>query len=328
MFNAFQPIGGSGADDDGRHPRPLVETETAWRHSPRVVAHADCRALVVTRWEGNHDGPHHLAADAFARHYTIDILLVETRVECFRDGRQVSTCAGGFGGTQIAAPGERISGWFSRKRRAVHLFVPAQTLAAAYEDAKQRACPVDFRLVDPAYRVDHRLGKLASIIAESCEDSGPFGAMYHDAVTTAILARLLDAHTAQATTDPGGSGLPPRLLRRAIEFIEANLHHPIALQDIAAQTGLSRMYFAAQFRRSTGFSPHAYLLSRRLDKAKEMLAADSLPLLDVAIAVGFQSQSHFTAVFRRLVGSTPGKWRAFAARPGEVADAGAGRYCR
>lgn len=152
--------------------------------------------------------------------------------------------------------------------------------------------------------------------------------MYHDALTTAILARLLDAHTARAAVDHTGSGLPPRLLRRAIEFVEANLHHPIALQDIAAHTRLSRMYFAAQFRRSTGFSPHAYLLSRRLEKAKEMLAADSLPLLDVAITVGFQSQSHFTAVFRRLVGSTPGKWRALAGHPGGMVDSGAARHLR
>jgi AraC family transcriptional regulator len=314
MFDAHSGSNTTGDDAIVQSTGPLVETETQWRRSSRLLANPECRATVVSRWDDMDEGPRRLNAEPLASHYTIDVLLVETRVDCFRNGNQISTCSGGFGGTQIAAPGERIGCWFSRKMRAVHLFVPAQTLIDAYEDVRQHSCPADFRLVDPAYRVDHRLGRLATIIGDVDCDSSPFGVMHHEALTTAMLARLLDAHTASAAALNGSMGLQPRLLRRAIDFMEANLHHPIVLQDIAAQTGLSRMYFAAQFRRSTGFSPHAYLLTRRLEKAKEMLVSESLPLLDVAIAVGFQSQSHFTAVFRKLVGSTPGKWRAHASQ--------------
>jgi AraC family transcriptional regulator len=288
----------------------LVENEIHWRRTDSVLDGSQSQKIIVGRWDDTTEGPHRLHAEPLTGYYTVDILLVETRVECFRNGKQISMGTVGFGSTQIAAPGEQIDCWFSRKTRAVHLFVPPQALIEAYEDVKQRDCPANFQLADPAYQVDHRLGQLASILGDAGDANSPFSVMYHDAMTTAMLARLLDTQTAPAVKR--SSGLSSQLLRRATDFMEANLHQTISLEDIAVQTGLSRMYFASQFRRSTGLSPHTYLLTRRLERAKELLAADTPSLLDVAIAVGFQSQSHFTAVFRKLVGSTPGQWRAKA----------------
>jgi AraC family transcriptional regulator len=287
----------------------LIETETQWRHSERLLANPGKRAVIVSRWQDVMEGEHCLAAEALDEHYTIEILLAESRVDCFKNGNQISALAGGFGATQIAGPGEKIKCRFTRKMRAIHLFVPARTVVEAYEEVEQRSCPRDFQLADPAFRVDHRLAGLASVVIDIDAEIGPFMVMYLDALTTAILARLLDAHTTCAGLGLGSTGLQPWLLRRVIHFMEENLHTPVTLQDIAAQTGLSRMHFAAQFRRSTGCSPHAFLLKRRLEKAKEMLAADSMPLREIAFAVGFQSQAHFTTIFRKLVGSTPGRWR-------------------
>jgi len=98
-------------------------------------------------------------------------------------------------------------------------------------------------------------------------------------------------------------------LRRVIEFVEANMQRPLALADLARTAGLSRMHFAAQFREATGLRPHEYVLRRRIERAKEMLAASAAPIAEVALHVGFSSQGHFTVVFKRFTGMSPYRWR-------------------
>ena len=98
-------------------------------------------------------------------------------------------------------------------------------------------------------------------------------------------------------------------LNKAIDFIEANLATPILLADMAAAAGLTRMHFAAQFRAATGLRPREYLLRRRIERAQALLATPEVSLVDTALSVGFQTQAHFSAVFRRFVGQTPGGWR-------------------
>jgi AraC family transcriptional regulator len=69
------------------------------------------------------------------------------------------------------------------------------------------------------------------------------------------------------------------------------------------------MHFAAQFRAATGLPPHEYLTRRRIERAQEMLLQDELALVEVALSVGFQTQSHFTSVFKRFAGQSPRAWR-------------------
>jgi AraC-like DNA-binding protein len=114
---------------------------------------------------------------------------------------------------------------------------------------------------------------------------------------------------ASCTQSPGVSGLPKWRLRRAVAYIQEHLAEPIGLTEMAASAGLSRMHFAAQFRLATGLRPHAFLLRRRTERAQDLLAASTLPLVEVALEVGFKSQSHFTTVFTGLVGKTPRNWR-------------------
>ncbi len=73
--------------------------------------------------------------------------------------------------------------------------------------------------------------------------------------------------------------------------------------------GLSRMHFASQFRAATGFRPHEYLLRRRIQRSEELLRQSPMSLVEIALTVGFQTQAHFTTVFKRFVGDTPYQWR-------------------
>ena len=78
---------------------------------------------------------------------------------------------------------------------------------------------------------------------------------------------------------------------------------------LAEECGLSPRHFARAFRQSTGVPPHRWLMRHRVQRAKELLRRQALSLADIALRCGFADQSHFTRVFSREVGFSPGQWR-------------------
>ena len=111
-------------------------------------------------------------------------------------------------------------------------------------------------------------------------------------------------------TGPALNGrLPSYRLRRATEFIEAHLNRVIRIDDVAQAAGLSRYHFQRQFKQSTGVTPHQFIVSRRIEHAKSLLAQSNLPIVSVAAEVGFADQSHFTTLFRRRTSMTPKAYR-------------------
>jgi AraC family transcriptional regulator len=113
----------------------------------------------------------------------------------------------------------------------------------------------------------------------------------------------------RALPRPARGGLAPWQVRRAKEILCANLDGRVQLNEVARECRLSVSHFSRAFRRSMGVAPHNWLLTRRVEVAKEKLRDDRLSLLDVALACGFADQSHLTRVFTRMVGASPGAWR-------------------
>ncbi|HEY0104625.1 MAG TPA: AraC family transcriptional regulator [Rhizomicrobium sp.] len=134
---------------------------------------------------------------------------------------------------------------------------------------------------------------------------------YTDALHRILLARLAELRDTEPPAAPGKvKPLQKWRLKRVCDHIDANLHNRISLKLLAQAAGVSRMYFAAQFRAATNLSPHNYVLQRRLAAAERMLAETGQCIVDIALGVGFQTQSHFTTVFKRAKGLTPHRWRA------------------
>ena len=104
-------------------------------------------------------------------------------------------------------------------------------------------------------------------------------------------------------------GLSARKLRKVNEFIAANYDHEIKLAELAQVAGMSSFHFAREFKRTTGITPHQYLIKYRIERAKSLLARDDLPLIEVGLRSGFSHQSHFTRLFRRITGTTPNSYR-------------------
>lgn len=98
-------------------------------------------------------------------------------------------------------------------------------------------------------------------------------------------------------------------LKRVIDYIDAGMSSKITSRDLAVVAGLSRMHFASQFRAATGLRPHEFLLHRRVRRAADLMRDTSMTIMEIALTVGFQTQAHFTTVFKRFAGCTPRHWR-------------------
>jgi len=148
---------------------------------------------------------------------------------------------------------------------------------------------------------------LSRALLDADRVGGSFGQLYADCIGIAIIARLL-ASANRAVERPKVGELAPWRLKRAIDYFEAQIDKPVSLAAVAASAGLTSMHFAAQFRAATGLRPHEYLLRRRIERAQEMLTETRMSLVDIALSVGFQTQSHFTTVFKRYGGQPPRAW--------------------
>jgi AraC-like DNA-binding protein len=103
---------------------------------------------------------------------------------------------------------------------------------------------------------------------------------------------------------------PARHLLRARDLADARFAEPLAVDDLAAAAGLSRAHFSREFRREFGVSPHAYLLTRRLERAAALLRNTDHSVAEICLAVGLRSVGSFTTSFRRTYGIPPTAYRA------------------
>jgi AraC family transcriptional regulator len=104
-------------------------------------------------------------------------------------------------------------------------------------------------------------------------------------------------------------GLAPWQLRLARNTINAHLEEELSLEKLAHECRVSVTHFAKAFARSTGISPHRWLMQRRVDVAKDLMLTTDSSLVEISLKCGFSDQSHFTRVFAEATGETPGRWR-------------------
>ena len=104
-------------------------------------------------------------------------------------------------------------------------------------------------------------------------------------------------------------------LKRVFEYVDLHLSAKITLAELAGVAGLSRMHFASQFRAATNLRPHEFVLRQRVQRAEQLLKNTTTPIVEIALTTGFQTQAHFTTIFKRFVGSTPNRWRAINQMP-------------
>jgi AraC-like DNA-binding protein len=159
--------------------------------------------------------------------------------------------------------------------------------------------------------LDPVIDGLARALLKGCDTSEAYSQLYARGISLALLSRLISVHCifARSTLGSRTKALVRWRLKRAIDYMENHIADPITLPDIATAVGLTRMHFAAQFRAATGLRPREFFLRRRIEHAKHLLLESADTLVEIALACGFQTQAHFTTVFKRFTGATPHQWR-------------------
>jgi AraC-like DNA-binding protein len=107
----------------------------------------------------------------------------------------------------------------------------------------------------------------------------------------------------------GAAAPPGRQLLRAKDLADARYAEPLTVEDLARAAGYSRAHFSQAFRRAFGESPHAYLLTRRLERAAALLRSTDYSVADICVGVGLASVGSFTTSFVRMYGRTPTEYR-------------------
>jgi AraC family transcriptional regulator len=113
---------------------------------------------------------------------------------------------------------------------------------------------------------------------------------------------------------PTNGALPVCRLRRVTEFIQENLDKDLPLSELAAVVCMSPYHFARLFKSSTGVPPHRFVVRQRIARARAVLTSPEPSIAQISRMVGFRTPSHFTTVFRRILGITPGAFRAAVMR--------------
>jgi AraC family transcriptional regulator len=141
-------------------------------------------------------------------------------------------------------------------------------------------------------------------------ESGAPSVLYAESIVTVLLTHLIRNYA--VNVKPLGylaKALSPSQFRKARDYIEAHLGEDLSLREIADELGMSTHYFSELFRNSVGLSPYRHITRRRIEEAKRLLSRADLRLVDIALELGFSSQSRFTEAFTRVVGVTPLTYR-------------------
>ena len=150
---------------------------------------------------------------------------------------------------------------------------------------------------------------VAAVNAERAA-SFPSGRLFLDSVEQALALSLVDGYAVRRPSPAiYRGGLAPARLRKVTEFVQAKIEEDLTLEQMADSVNLSVAHFSQMFRKSTGQSPHQFVLRRRMERSKAILRDPDARVLDVAVACGFKTQQHFARVFRQMNGISPTEYR-------------------
>jgi len=157
---------------------------------------------------------------------------------------------------------------------------------------------------------DLTLRGLMEILHREKRDGFQNGSFFLDSAAVALASFLVGKYsiTPRAERKFAG-GMAPSMLRRSIEFMEANLEEGLRLREVAREVGLSASHFIRSFRESTGKTPHQFLLHLRVQRAQILMRNRRACLTEVALASGFADQHHMARTFRRITRMTPSSYR-------------------
>jgi AraC family transcriptional regulator len=238
-----------------------------------------------------------------------------------RGRSRITREAGSIRQTSDAAPGmlwltptgsrEHLIEFSNPLPEALHVFLPAAQFSSGVLGGDGYNGDIDRLRYEGGFR-DPLLEPILRSLLVEMQAPTRYGALLADGLACTLAARLVHKYAGLDRDRPPpsrGSGLDPRRLKRVREFIDANLERELRLDQLAQVACLSQYHFARAFKKATGHTVHQYLTMVRLERAKELLAANESSIADIAFQCSFSSQANFTKAFVRSLGISPGRYR-------------------
>jgi AraC-like DNA-binding protein len=226
----------------------------------------------------------------------------------WEDGRLISVCDVRAGQTCIHDLKRDPVALLDKPIHHLFFYLPRGALDAIADDAA--APQIDDLNHKPVGVDDDTISSLGRVVLPVLNHPDQASQLFVDHILFALGIHVAQTYGGmRALSPPIRGGLTPRQIRRAKEILTANLDGRVPLKQVAQACGLSVSHFSRAFRRSVGAAPHAWLLTHRVEVAKQKLRDGGSSLSDAALACGFADQSHLTKVFTRIVGLSPGAWR-------------------
>lgn len=301
-------------------PYPALSADTfpprelSWREPPKphkLPSGSDAMIRISCWRKVDSTEPLEFSSSKEDDYHVVTMLKKETRAELLIDERSV--WKGGRSG-QLLITGPRRGGWrkiITPPYEHLRVYLPQKLIAECFEEVMGSEPPKLISLCSATTTTDIRTLQLLVSI---------FQANVHSVGSLPFIIESLGINLgARLVTCLWGESLPNSNIRqsasenlciqRTLEYINDNLCTSITLTELSKVYGASRCRFMERFKKYTGYTPHAYILHRKILRAKEMLMHPKYPIIEVALGLGFNSQPHFTSVFRRVVGVTPARWR-------------------
>jgi AraC family transcriptional regulator len=295
---------------DGRHePSPqraafAICSDVIAGPPPAATEIPERDALLTTRW------PHHELHDVVPG---LPVHVVGTyygapAARSWRIGRMRLGGVARPGGVSVIPAG--WSGhWDIEGRSPVSYVMLSDSRLQAFALPFNRGRPVELgpRLAEPDPAGAHILRALC----REASHRNPARRLFVEQALDLLCMHLLRAHSSlgRVTAPLPARGLPPWQVRRVTAYMTDRLDQSIGLDDLAKLTSLSRSHFCTAFRHATGRTPYEWLTKLRLDRARELMRDPKVRVTEIALAVGYQTPSAFTAAFRRDTGMTPSSFR-------------------
>ena len=213
---------------------------------------------------------------------------------------------------RLASPGERVRTLVRSPSRAAVLFIPGAELRKVFDSQEYRHRPGNFTYVDPLLQPIFEVERLCASLLSLPDLDREHRQLFIDGLARALLATLLGAHSRRQNSRNlrQGRELSDAEFQRCVDYADSMIEKRLNLDSWANVLGMTATDFARRFHLRTRQAPYAWFINRRIDRAKHLLRDPSLSIANIALDLGFHSQSHFTSSFHRRAGLSPGRWRA------------------
>ncbi|WP_317112202.1 AraC family transcriptional regulator [Chroococcidiopsis sp. SAG 2025] len=211
-------------------------------------------------------------------------------------------------GDSLLVPSEQLSYWCCPGSEAVQTELNIHLQPKLVEQVAEASeiNPARVSLVNHFGQQDLNLQQIAMLLLTEVKSGGMMGRLYVESLSQALIIHLLRHYSEDATIiAPENRSLTHIQLQQAIDYIHTHLSRDLSLAELANVVNITPTYFANLFKQAIGISPHQYVIQQRVEQAKVMLSKTDLAIADIALQVGFSSQSHLTQQFKRITGMTP-----------------------